>query len=121
MAREEWGKIDANTAYYHGVANRKKRKSIIRSLEDEGRVIDDQMELKDHIKQYYKSLFGSESPPKIFPSQDMWTKRGRLDQDDNEYLTRPFTMEEIEKAFKGMKTNTAPGPDGLPVCFFKEF
>nr|AAT01371.1 hypothetical protein [Oryza sativa Japonica Group] len=59
---------DANTAFFHGVANGKKRKSTIRSLEEDGRVI-----------------------------------------------------EEIERALAKMKTNTAPGPDGLPVCFYKEF
>lgn len=30
-------------------------------------------------------------------------------------------MVEIEQALKEMKTNTAPGPDGLPVSFYKEF
>lgn len=30
-------------------------------------------------------------------------------------------MTEIEKAVKEMKSNTAPGPDGFPVGFYKQF
>lgn len=30
-------------------------------------------------------------------------------------------MEEIEEAVKEMKANTAPGPDGFPIGFYKEF
>jgi hypothetical protein len=36
-------------------------------------------------------------------------------------LVKPFGDEEIEFAIKDMKTNTAPGPDGFPVAFYKEF
>lgn len=112
---------DANTAFFHGIANGRKRKSTILSLEDEGRQIEDPAELKQHIYQYYKNLFGAEVPPKIFLSNDMWTNEGRLTKEESEHITRPFTMVEIEQALKEMKTNTAPGPDGLPVSFYKEF
>ena len=30
-------------------------------------------------------------------------------------------MEELEFALKEMKSNSAPGPDGFPTLFFKEF
>lgn len=112
---------DANTAFFHGIANGRKRKSTILSLEDEGRQIEDPAELKQHIYQYYKNLFGAEVPPKNFLSNDMWTNEGRLTKEESEHITRPFTMVEIEQALKEMKTNTAPGPDGLPVSFYKEF
>lgn len=112
---------DANTTFFHGVANGKKRIITIRSLEEDGRVIEGNSELREHITRYYKGLFGSELPPKVFLSQDMRRDRGRVDQEDNDFLVRPFSMEEIERALAEMKTNTAPGPDGLPVCFYKEF
>jgi len=41
-------------------------------------------------------------------------------EDDNERITRKFTME-LEKAVREMKTNTVPGRDGLTVSFCKEF
>jgi hypothetical protein len=47
--------------------------------------------------------------------------RGRLDSVQKENLIRPFTMEEVERALKEMRTETAPGPDGFPVVFYKKF
>jgi hypothetical protein len=47
--------------------------------------------------------------------------RGRLDSVQKENLVRPFTMEEVERALKEMRTETAPGPDGFLVVFYKKF
>lgn len=111
---------DANTAFFHGVANGRKRKTTIRMLEGERGTIDTPEEVKTHIYEYYKKLFGAEVPPKIYLGQNMWKERGRLAAQENEELIKPFTMAELERALKEMKTNTAPGPDGFPVCFYKE-
>lgn len=112
---------DANIAFFHRVANGRKMKSTIRTLEGDNDPIENPEELKAHIYEYYRKLFGAELPPKFCLSQNMWERRGRFSHEDNEELVQPFTLEEIEKALKEMKTNTAPGPDGFPVCFYKEF
>lgn len=48
---------------------------------------------------------------------------GGLSNEDNEELTKPFTEEEEEEEVKkvifSMKENSAPGPDGFGVCFYK--
>jgi hypothetical protein len=44
-----------------------------------------------------------------------WEKADRLDQERG-----PSSLEEVENAMKEMKTETAPGPDGFPVIFFKK-
>lgn len=77
---------DANTSFFHGVANGRKRKSLIRALEEDGRIIEEPAELKAHIYQFYKNLFGAEVAPKIFLSQDMWMHRGRLSQEERESI-----------------------------------
>jgi predicted glutamine amidotransferase len=35
-------------------------------------------------------------------------------------LTRPFTAEEVKKTVFSMKEDSAPGPDGFGVVFYKE-
>ena len=40
---------------------------------------------------------------------------------ENVELTLPFSPEEVRLALMGMKANSAPGPDGLPVSFFQKF
>src|SRR3954469_12772435 len=59
---------DANTRYFHAVANGKHKKKRIHSLiQDEG-MIEGQEHLKSYITTYYKSLFGA--PPENFFSLD---------------------------------------------------
>jgi hypothetical protein len=51
----------------------------------------------------------------------MWSVDQRLSLEENEWLSRPFSLEELDFALKEMKNNTAPGPDGFSVQFFKTF
>ncbi|CAH2318732.1 Hypothetical predicted protein [Pelobates cultripes] len=44
-----------------------------------------------------------------------------LSQEDVEALEAPITLEELQAALKSAKLNKAPGLDGLPVCYIKEF
>ena len=37
------------------------------------------------------------------------------------FLTRPFSLDELDLVIKDMKSNTAPGPNGYSVEFFKAF
>jgi len=50
---------DANTKYFHQVANGKHRKTHIFRLEQEEGLIRGDAELKSFITRYYKSLFGA--------------------------------------------------------------
>jgi mannosylglycoprotein endo-beta-mannosidase len=55
---------NANTKYFHLVANGKHRKSRIFRLEQEEGLIQGEKELRDYITKYYKELFG---PSKSIP------------------------------------------------------
>ena len=50
-----------------------------------------------------------------------WSARGRLSPDDDEALIKPFSEKEIKHAIFEMKEDSAPGPDGFGVAFFKNF
>jgi hypothetical protein len=50
-----------------------------------------------------------------------WLYSQQIQQDENEFLTRPFTIAELDVVIKEMKNNTAPGPNGFSVEFFKAF
>lgn len=100
-----------------------KRKCTIFSLEHEDRMLTDPDELKDHITKFYRELFGSEQRGGIRLRDDIWAGRGRgrLSETESLELVQPFTMEELELSVKEMNTNTALGPDGFPVGFYKTF
>ncbi|RLN39154.1 hypothetical protein C2845_PM01G41450 [Panicum miliaceum] len=112
---------DANTRFFHRIANGRKRKCTIKSLEDGGEIISKTEQLKKLITDYYKQLFGSTEPTNIHLQDDIWSEQGGVSEEDNQNLIREFTMTELEQAVKEMKSDSAPGPDGFSTLFFKEF
>lgn len=88
-------KGDANTSYFHTVANGRKRKCLIRSLMEGDRTIEDKEELKSYITEFYKNLFGGDHDPMIHLSDNFWGDRRVVGDFDNRWLTRPFTMTEL--------------------------
>jgi mannosylglycoprotein endo-beta-mannosidase len=112
---------DANTAYFHAIANGRRRKCAIRSLNSEEGEIFGQQAIQDHIYKFYLELMGSEEPKFLKLATNCWAEEGRVSREDNDALALSFTMEELEEVIKNTKTATAPGLDGLPVAFFKNF
>jgi hypothetical protein len=63
MGRQNWLlQGDANTAYFHTIVNRRRRKCAIRSLQSEEGEISGQQAIQDHIYQFYMGLMGTEEP-----------------------------------------------------------
>ncbi|KAK1616897.1 hypothetical protein QYE76_022414 [Lolium multiflorum] len=78
------------------------------------------------VQQKWEFLLTKE-PPWFFGSKALWAgtlilgRGGRVSDEENAGLARTFSEEELEAIVKDMKTDTAPGPDGFPVAFFKRF
>jgi hypothetical protein len=45
----------------------------------------------------------------------------QVSQEENEFLTTPFTEKSVKEVIFQMKHNKAPGPDGFPVEFYQVF
>jgi mannosylglycoprotein endo-beta-mannosidase len=112
---------DANTSYFHSIANGRRRKQIILSIEDGENVLTEEGEIREHILRFYKDLFGSVSDPEIHLGLDIWEGARRVSSEDNDMLLQPFSEQEIEDTIKDLKSNIAPGPDGFSVAFYKCF
>jgi len=103
------------------VANGKHRKQHIYKLEnDQGIVIGDD-QLKSHITQFYKNLFGSPNASEITLEEDRIQDIPQVTQEDNEVLTSEFTESEVKNIVFQMEHNKAPGPDGFPAEFYQVF
>lgn len=88
-------KGDQNTAYFHRIANGRKRKNTIHNLKDGDVNIEGTKNLLAHATSYYKELFGP-APGNLFNiDSDLWEAHEILSVQDNDDLTKPFTMEEI--------------------------
>jgi hypothetical protein len=66
-------------------------------------------------------LFGRAETVDIHLEANMWNSQHQTSQDENEWLTRPFTLNELHNAVKEIKGNIASGPDGFTIEFFKTF
>jgi hypothetical protein len=113
-------KGDANTNYFHTCANGRRRKTRICSLESEEGVISDQKEICGHIVDFYKKLFENSAYKGMHLFPDFWKQEEKLDVGDREMLGEPFTEKEVWGAIAGMKSDSAPGPNGFTVFFFKK-
>lgn len=78
-------------------------------------------QIRDQIEKFYKDLFSAEDRGRISLGDNFWGVDRVLSEEEATELIRPFTIEEIEKALKDMDSSSAPGPDGLPVGFYRVF
>ena len=111
---------DANTAYFHAVANGRRRKCYISLLQTDAGPIRDPKLIQDHVYSFYRDLLGTEAPRHLGLVSNTWSGATRVSDEENNSLLLTFSEEELERLVMDMKVNTAPGPDGFPVAFFKK-
>jgi hypothetical protein len=112
---------DANTAYFHAVANGRRRKCYIsRLIAPEGPITDKHL-IQEHIYDFYRGLMGSSESRGCSLAARTWGSEARVSRAENEELLRTYSKDELEQIVCEMKSDTAPGPDGFPTLFFKKF
>jgi hypothetical protein len=77
-------------------------------------------DILEHATEYYKTLFGPSEKPLFDLDLDCWKQEERITEEENEDLTKPFSLKEIRVAIFTMETNTTPGPDHIPVEFYQK-
>jgi hypothetical protein len=118
---EKWLlEADANTAFFHSCANGRRRKTRICALETESGTITEQKELEMHIVNFYKQLFGSSRHKGVHLSRTFWPLEHKMGDEDRRKLEEPFTERDAALAISGIKIDSAPGPNGILVIFFKK-
>ena len=110
---------DRNTEYFHRMANGRKRRNLIISMEDEGRTIEGDAELLAHATDYYKNLFGPEIGNSFPLDPALWQEEEKVNMEENDMLPQPFSEEEIRFALFSMEKNKAAGPDKIPIEFYQ--
>ena len=110
-----------NTAYFPAVANQRRRKMLVHSLDGPDGPITDEKGMLVFATNFYKDLFGCEAPSGFRLQQDFFSEEERLSVDQNAILENPFTEEEIKEAVFGSYSDGAPEPDGLPFLFYQKF
>jgi mannosylglycoprotein endo-beta-mannosidase len=112
---------NACTAYFHAIANGRRRKCLIpRLITDTGEVSEQRLVMK-HVYNFYGNLMGSQGEARLLSHPELWPEEKKLSAEENEALSITFSPEELDAVLESMKLDSAPGPDGFPVTFFKRF
>lgn len=83
-------KGDCNTAFFHKIANGKKRKNTIFSLKHNDQIIEGDDALVDHATSFYKELFGPFAPSGIHLDPGCWDPDELVTSQENEELKNYF-------------------------------
>jgi mannosylglycoprotein endo-beta-mannosidase len=95
---------DANSRYFHSVANGRHRKKLIHSLvQDEG-TIEGHENLKSYITNYYKGLFGSLDEGNFSMDQSRTDDIPQVSIEENNFLNALYTEDEVKKAISKWNT-----------------
>jgi hypothetical protein len=118
-SRAKWLKEgDANSKYFHGCVKARQRRNSISCLKVEDRWLDSSTEIVEEVTSYFLNHFSS----------NPW-ERSKIDGvvfplisvEDNNMLSNPFSLAEIEEVVKASDGNKSPGPDGFNFAFVKKF
>jgi hypothetical protein len=103
-------KGDCNIEYFYRIANGRKMKHTIYSLEDELDHITGDEDLLKHATGYYKTLFSPGDGNKFDMHPDLWKAEDCVTEEENVELIKPFFMEEISKALGQMEKKQGRWP-----------
>jgi hypothetical protein len=107
---------DKCTKFFHQIANSNRRSNSIESLSVNGSISSDQQVIRDHVVQFYESLFAEPLPWR--PRMDNLAF-DTLDAAKASSLELPFEEMEVLEVVKCMNRDKAPGPDGFSLAFSK--
>lgn len=107
---------DRNTSYFHNFASSRERTNSILQITHEGREITNQAEIIHLFCTSMQSILGESSQVLNFDVTALYPQRNDLTR-----LGSNFTESEIETAVRGLASNKACGPDGLPNEFAKNY
>lgn len=87
---------------------------------DDGRVVEDEMEIVGAVTNFYSDLFSSHAGNNN--GDDLLRCVGnKVTPEMNDMLMQEFSDEEIKQGLDGIGNLKAPGCDGMPSLFYKNF
>ena len=89
---------DRNTAYFHVVANQRRRKKTINVLEGPDGLVEDTPSMLKLAMEYYSALFGSKPDLGINLKDTFWKEAEKITAEENDALEANFSEEEIKEA-----------------------
>ena len=108
---------ERNAKFFQGWVKQKRTKSRIHSIEEEGRIITEDEELRTSAVEFFQNLLTSDIEQLQEPDSELLAS---LPPDVNMSELESLPMEqEVKKVVFGINADSASGPDGLSSLFFQ--
>ena len=78
-------------------------------------------DILEQIHKYYSDLYQSKATDPTLRDQYARKITNVLTARQRAWMDSPITIKELEAAIKDLAVNRAPGPDGIPIEFYKSF
>ncbi|XP_031121072.1 uncharacterized protein LOC116024317 [Ipomoea triloba] len=119
-AKEMWyTRGDSNTRFFHNSVNRRRRRNRITCLRDSaGVLVSEECQMGRVMIDYFVELFSAEGGD---ARPVLECLESRITAEQNEFLLRTVTAEEVKGAVFAMHPDKSPGPDGLSPAFFQTY
>lgn len=110
---------DRNTAFFHAMCRERTKNMIGKLRREDGSWAEEEVEKCSFISNFYGSLFRSNGGRASQQLLDAVERK--VTNEMNDFLMRPFSAEEVPAALDSIGDLKAPGPDGMPALFYKQF
>eukprot|EP00253_Pinus_taeda_P015524 PITA_15524 len=112
---------DKNTAYFHKQATvRKLRNTVSTIMDNEGNRYSTQESIKEAATRHFCKLLTEDKGAKDYSNMLQYLPKG-VTQEMNINLNKEVEEEEIKTTIWSLHPDKAPGPNGFPICFYREY
>jgi hypothetical protein len=70
---------------------------------------------------FTKKLFCKEHMENMSLDEGFWAEEEKVTHEENEFLEKEFSKEEVKRALDESYAEGAPGPDGFSFLFYQKF
>lgn len=114
---------DETAALYHLIKhNRNRRKTFIDELRlEDGTILTAQNDILAAIYTYYSALYEAGETREDLYDDLFVPLTSKITHEDNNNISSPFNKKDILELIRHSPTKKSPGPDGLPVEFYKRY
>lgn len=112
---------DKNTRYFHKQATAQKLRNDVNTiLDSEGNRHSTQETIRKASSKHYRDLLTEIKGAEDYSDLLQHLPKG-VSKEMNDNLSKEIEEEEIKRAIWSLHLDKALGPDGFPICFFREF
>lgn len=113
------GEETFSSHFYQRIKTKQRRPAMLQ-LEVDGRLIEDQEDIRHQVHKFYQRLYDSSPTDRVIATK-LLSNLTKVQISDPEAFTQELSLAEIKNAIESMSPNKAPGSDGLPVAVYLKY